>query len=176
MLNPDLIKKAIDLATREVFGTMLDIPLADENLGGQPAEGGVVALVGLTGNWSGTGTISCSAATASHIATKLLLLDDDGTARPIDEDVLDAVAELTNMIVGNIKNILEDSLGTMAISIPTVVYGRNFRFKSFAGLTDCKSVFTWEQHSFKVQVSLAPTFEHASTVRQRLMAPAFSAE
>ena len=65
MLNPDLIKNAIDLATREVFGTMLDIPLADENLGGQSAEGGVVALVGLTGNWSGTGTISCSPATAS---------------------------------------------------------------------------------------------------------------
>jgi chemotaxis protein CheX len=99
------------------------------------------------------------------------MLDDDGTERAVDEDVLDAVAELTNMIVGNIKNILEEKLGTMAISIPTVVYGRNFKFKSFAGITDSQRIFTWQNYSLKVQVCLAPTSEHASNLRHRVSAP-----
>jgi chemotaxis protein CheX len=42
------------------------------------------------------------------------------------DDVLDAMGEITNMIIGNIKTVLEDRYGQMGISVPTVVYGRNF--------------------------------------------------
>jgi chemotaxis protein CheX len=44
----------------------------------------------------------------------------------VSEDVLDAVAELANMIIGNVKNALEEQLGPMGMSIPTVVFGHNF--------------------------------------------------
>jgi chemotaxis protein CheX len=45
----------------------------------------------------------------------------------VDDEVLDAVGELTNMIVGSVKNGLEDRLGAMQLSVPTVVYGKNIR-------------------------------------------------
>ena len=48
----------------------------------------------------------------------------------IDEDVLDAVAEVTNMIIGNVKTALENRLGAMGLSTPTVIYGRNFQTRS----------------------------------------------
>ena len=48
----------------------------------------------------------------------------------ISEDVLDAVAEITNMIIGNVKTALENRLGSMLFSTPTVIYGRNFQTRS----------------------------------------------
>jgi len=33
---------------------------------------------------------------------------------------------IANMIIGNVKNTLEEHLGPMGMSIPTVVFGRNF--------------------------------------------------
>ena len=43
------------------------------------------------------------------------------------DEVLDAVGELTNMIIGTVKNGLEEHLGPMQLSVPTVVYGKNIR-------------------------------------------------
>ncbi len=51
-------------------------------------------------------------------------------APSVNEDVLDAVAELTNMIIGNVKTELEAQVGPLGLSIPTVVYGRNFQTKT----------------------------------------------
>jgi hypothetical protein len=45
------------------------------------------------------------------------------------------MAELTNMIVGNVKTELECKLGPLGLSIPTVVYGRKVKTKT-AGTTD----------------------------------------
>jgi chemotaxis protein CheX len=41
-------------------------------------------------------------------------------ASSVDEDVLDAVAEITNMIIGSVKTDLEGELGPLGLSIPTV--------------------------------------------------------
>jgi chemotaxis protein CheX len=169
------LAEAIEKATSEVFKTMMGADLRVERRGGGGRiEDGVVSLVGLTGNWSGTGTISCSPAVAMLVASRLLMLDVDEQSGSVDDDVLDAVAECTNMVVGNIKNILSDHLGEMAISIPTVIYGRNFRFKSLPGTSEEVVVFNWEGHQFEVKVCLAPTFDRRSAIRQRLVAPSFS--
>ena len=48
-------------------------------------------------------------------------------ASAVNEEVLDAMAELTNMVIGNVKTKLESQLGPLGLSIPTVVYGRNFK-------------------------------------------------
>lgn len=176
MIESVLLTEAIEKATHEVFDTMLG---AEVCLVAAPSsetsDAGVVSLVGLTGNWSGTGTFSCSPTTATMIAARMLMLDPAEASASIDDDVLDVVAELTNMVVGNIKHLLADALGEMAISIPTVVYGRNFRFKNFAGTSEETARFAWDGHHFEVKICLAPTFERNSSVRERLSAPAFSA-
>jgi chemotaxis protein CheX len=48
----------------------------------------------------------------------------------VTEDVLDAMAEMANMIFGNVKTELEEQLGGLGLSIPTVIFGRNFATRS----------------------------------------------
>jgi chemotaxis protein CheX len=74
----------------------------------------------------------------------------------IDDEVLDAVAEVTNMIVGNVKTALDDVIGPMGLSIPTVIYGRNFTSRT-VGKQDWTIVpFKVENELFEVQICLAP--------------------
>ena len=86
----------------------------------------MVSLIGLAGSWVGTGSLACSANCAAKIASALLMTPYTA----IDEDVLDAVAEVTNMIIGNVKTALESRLGAMGLSTPTVIYGSNFQTRS----------------------------------------------
>src|SRR5579862_4312550 len=85
----------------------------------------------------------------------------------INDEVLDAVAELTNMVVGNIKNTLEYQIGPMAISIPSVIYGRNFHFKSLTGKVIASAAFRWNSEPLEVKVVLAPSSDHEGTSRLR---------
>jgi chemotaxis protein CheX len=89
---------------------------------------------------------------ACKICSLMLMMD----ATSVDEDVLDAVAEITNMIIGNVKTDLEARLGPLGLSIPTVVFGRNFQTKT-AGTVDWTAVrFDWEGEPFIVKFCLAP--------------------
>jgi chemotaxis protein CheX len=175
MKESSMLVSAIEKATKEVFETMLGTTLPDSRRAGteDPAAGGVVSLVGLTGNWSGTGTFCCTPVVARLVAVRMLMLDEaEANSQTVDDDVLDAVAELTNMVVGNIKNFLADHFGEMAISIPTVVYGRNFRFKSFAGTTQETCIFNWDDQEFFVKLCLAPTYNHGHAVQDKALVPA----
>jgi chemotaxis protein CheX len=114
----------------DVFSTMLGMEVAAgdpfvERVPPIPTEG-VVALVGLAGQWVGTGSLFCSAAFACRISSQMLMTEIES----VGEDVLDALAEVTNMIIGNVKTGIEEHLGPMGLSIPTVVFGRNFTARS----------------------------------------------
>jgi chemotaxis protein CheX len=87
---------------------------------------GVVALVGVAGSWTGTGHLSCSPKFAQQLAGALLMAEYD----TVNDDVLDAVAEVANMIVGNVKTLFEERLGPLGLTVPTVIYGRNYQTRS----------------------------------------------
>jgi chemotaxis protein CheX len=130
------IEQAVSKAAREVFETMLNLPLEiDPSLMRNVIEPetfhGVVALVGVAGSWTGTGHISCTASFAQKLAGSLLMTEYDS----VNEDVLDAVAEVANMIIGNVKTIFEEKLGPLALTVPTVIFGRNYQTRS-AGIKD----------------------------------------
>ena len=117
-------------ATSEVFEVMLNLPVTPGPAyrtppNSDPTEG-VVALVGLAGPWVGTGIIQCDTVLARVLFSHLLGVEETPGGEGVDGEVLDAVAEIANMIIGNVKNTLEEHLGPMGMSIPTVVFGRNF--------------------------------------------------
>src|SRR4029079_15151269 len=102
--------------------------------------------------WVGTGSVTCSRTLACRVCSQMLMVESTG----VDEDVLDAVAELTNMIIGSVKNDLEPHLGPLGLSLPTVVFGRNFRTKS-AGTTEWTVLrFPWDGEVFEVKLCLSP--------------------
>ena len=152
-----LIVDSINQSTINVFSTMLAIELVpgQVSLEQSTPEGndGVMSFIGVAGSWAGTGTVSCSPIMACRICSQMLLLN----ATVMDEEVLDAIAELTNMIIGNVTTELEPHLGPLALSIPTVVFGRNFRSKT-AGSTEWVAVrFAWEGECLLVRLCLAPS-------------------
>jgi chemotaxis protein CheX len=151
-----LIIDSITNSAGNVFSTMLGVEL--EN-GAVQIEGtapesndGVVSFIGIAGTWAGTGSLSCSPQMACRICSALLMTETSA----VNEEVLDAVAELTNMIIGSVKTDLEAELGPLGLSLPTVVFGRNFKTRS-AGTTEWMSVvFNWDEESLLVRMCLAP--------------------
>jgi chemotaxis protein CheX len=133
---------------------MLSLDLADQepSLDKRPAPAGdgIVSFVGLAGDWVGTGSIGCSAQVACKISSQFLM----GEYQAVDDEVLDAVAEVTNMIIGNVKTKLEERVGPMGLSIPTVIYGRNFTSRT-VGTNDWTIVpFDLGGEMISIQVSL----------------------
>jgi chemotaxis protein CheX len=125
-ISHDELVSLVRDATQNVFETMLgqSIVAGDAYLDhvASPAGNGVVSFIGLAGAWMGTGSIACSAPCACRLASQLMMSE----YKAVDDEVLDAVAEVTNMILGNVKTSLEERVGPMGLSIPTVIYGRNF--------------------------------------------------
>src|SRR5215471_14295934 len=122
------IATAIQQATQEVFSTMLNLEIraGDDGVSSENSaepSSGVVSLIGLAGSWVGTGSLVCSSPFACEMSAHFLLSEFD----TVNEEVLDAVAEITNMIIGNVKTMLEARLGSMGLSVPTVIHGRDFQ-------------------------------------------------
>jgi chemotaxis protein CheX len=133
----------------------------------RPSENGLISLVGITGEWGGSGVFCCSPVLASIVCSRMLGRDADHSRPVIDEEVLDVVAEITNMMIGNIKNGLEPLTGPLAISVPTVIHGRNFQFRNACGLRGTALSFVTEGEDFEVRIALAPVAEQ-SAVRSRI--------
>jgi len=152
----DIISKSLTDSTLQVFSTMLGVDIAsgDAAVESSMPESmeGVVSFIGLAGSWAGTGSVSCSPLLACRICSQMLMCE----APAVNEEVLDTVAELTNMIIGSVKTDLEQYLGPLGLSIPTVVYGRNFKTKS-AGNTEWIVVhFQWDGEALIVKLCLEP--------------------
>lgn len=168
-IDPDFLIEAIRQSTCSVFEMMLNLALEPGKPGMDSAEidGGIVALVGLTGAWSGTGSLSCSPGTATSLYTRMLSMDERDGPAAVTDDVMDALAELTNMAIGNVKHILEERVGPMAINLPMVIYGRNFQFKRPTGMTGISIPFAFDGGSVEIRLVLAPIPEQSSFLRAR---------
>jgi chemotaxis protein CheX len=151
-----LITDSICGASANVFSTMLGLELPPAEIalehGTPEPNDGVVSFIGIAGTWAGTGSITCSPTLACKICSQMLMVE----AAAVDAEVLDAVAELTNMIIGSVKTDLEPHLGPLGLSIPTVVYGRNFKTKSAGHHEWIVVSYLWEGEPLAVKFCVAP--------------------
>jgi chemotaxis protein CheX len=113
-------------AAKQVFDMMLGMQVEPgesyvETGAPRPSEG-VVALIGLGGAWMGTGMVTCPVELSCKFAAAMMMSEYAG----VTDEVLDAMAEIANMIFGHMKTEIEEQLGGLSLSIPTVVFGRNF--------------------------------------------------
>ncbi len=147
---------AISSATNEVFTTMLDLEISPGQIeGDSPTSSrasGVIALLGLAGEWVGNGRVCCTPEFGCKMASQLLM--QPYTA--VNEDVLDAIGEVANMIIGNVKNALEERLGTLSLSTPTVIYGHNFEARSVGVRERITISFNSGSEQLQVQLSISP--------------------
>jgi chemotaxis protein CheX len=83
----------------------------------------------------------------------------------VDDDVLDVMGEVANMVIGNIKTNLEEALGTLALGVPTVTFGKNFATRSAAKHTWTLVPFRCGGHELFVQVLLAESSQFPRACR-----------
>jgi chemotaxis protein CheX len=151
----NLIVSSLQHAVMEVFSTMLtgEIQFDELTLENTTPEFSdrVVSFIGIAGTWTGTGSVTCSPVAACRVCSQMLMAD----YASVTEEVLDAVAELTNMIIGNVKSELERHLGPLGLSIPTVVFGRNFKTKSVTAEWIVQR-FRWDGDEVRLRIYLRP--------------------
>lgn len=162
-LERELVVRHVRAATHEVFETMLGMQIEDGEPYVQPkvlgAAGGVMSLIGLAGSWTGAGSILCSPQFACRISGHLLMAEYED----VNDDVLDAMAEVTNMIIGNFKSLLEPHLGPLGLSIPSVIYGRNFTARSTGEGEWTVIPFVCGADTLEIRVYLTQTRETCKT-------------
>lgn len=157
MIETNQIVEQLRCCAASVFTTMLGMELESEPARLEQSDsammGSVLAFVGITGQWAGTGVVSCTSDFARQICAALLLTDPPA----IDDEVLDAIAEVANMIIGNFKTGVEAFLGPLGLSIPTVIYGKNFASRSIGGVEWVVVPFRCNGERLEIRVCMAPS-------------------
>lgn len=109
-------------AAKEVFETMIFMEIEPST---KPLNGDSACLLGsitFRGNLEGCLGISLSWPCGQAIARNMLALEPD--TQISEQEVCDAVGEVTNMVMGSIKSRLQDIYPEISVSIPTVVTGK----------------------------------------------------
>jgi chemotaxis protein CheX len=153
------IVQAVHAATAEVFSTMLGMEItpapAYSDKSSPSVNDGVMGIVGVAGPWVGNGVISCTAPFACRLCATFLMTESNA----VNEEVLDAVGEIANMVIGNFKTAAEGVVGPLNLSVPTVIYGRNFTSRSLGNNEWIVMPFDCQGEQFEVRIWFAPAAE-----------------
>ena len=140
----------LNLAAQEVFEVMLGSPLGTATKSETPTGENLTAIVGLAGSLRGVVTFSCGANSAHQIAARML-----GPEVACSEDmVCDAIGEICNMVAGNFKNKLIGLDKLCLLSVPAVVTGRAYRFRSLAGGESLQTILLLDGASLVIRLDI----------------------
>jgi chemotaxis protein CheX len=115
---------------------------------------GVTGSIGLSGKVNGMVYTAFSYELAKCVAEKIL----GGSAS--EQDVSDVVAELTNMITGNLKSQLCDTGFNCSLSIPSVVKGDDIKVSAKTASVSVRNDYTLEGCPGSLVVQVFAALEH----------------
>jgi chemotaxis protein CheX len=139
----------LELAIQEVFEIMLGCQVKPVEQSEHKANAEFTAMVGLAGALCGIMTVCCDANTARQIATCML-----GDATGSEEQAADALGEICNMITGNFKNKLAGTDEHCMLSVPSVISGGKYTFRSLADGNSIETVLLFEGAPVFVRLQL----------------------
>jgi len=151
-MDANLINPFID-ATLNVLGTMA----STRAQAGKPyikkdkvARGDVTGVIGLTGE--AKGTISVSFSEKSILAIVSNMFGEE--IKELNEEINDAVGELSNMISGQARKILEELGRTLHGAIPSVIMGKNHTLTHMTTSPVIAIPFTTDNGDFTIEVCI----------------------
>lgn len=110
----------------------------------------ISAIIGITGDTSGSIIVSFPAPLACRIAGNMLMEE----ISEMDQSVEDAIGEIGNIVVGSARRLLVEDGFSLSISIPTVVIGKGHKI-SRSGDVPCIAIpFATPYGEFEVNVGL----------------------
>lgn len=157
-------------STAEVFRTMLGMKvqagdIAVERVQMRTAE--VIGSIGVAGFLSGSISLFLDQALARQAAAAMLMLEADAVT---DEELVDAIGELTNMIGGNIKTALFERTPLFDISIPSVYVGDDLRRRTVSDDLCFLVPFTVDGRQFSVEFLMITRQDGGTGVQHSLLA------
>ncbi|RMG00102.1 MAG: chemotaxis protein CheX [Planctomycetota bacterium] len=129
--DPKLLHSMTAAVTESL--TMCDAKTKFVGLSAAPIHepGSVTGVIGVHGKVSGFITVNMAEQVALKLATGFLQEQFD----KIDNQVVDGVGEVTNLIAGGIKKRLAGTTwGFDAVTVPSVIIGRNYQIAYTKGL------------------------------------------
>lgn len=153
----DDVDTLVTSAVREVFDTMLNLRLETVEFNENALSGGthIASAVGFIGRLTGVVYIYSDEAFAKHITGALLGLSQSEIES--DEMVNDAMGEISNMVVGQIKSRLSDRGLPCTLTIPSIVRGSNFTIEAISSTVRRVSCFrSADQKQLLVETLIKP--------------------
>ncbi len=111
---------------KEVFASVVSMPmerLADP--GPDNADTTILASITFTGDLEGCFGISCGCTCARAVTAGMLCMEDSASLS--DGEIIDAIGEIANMIMGGVKTRVQHEITNIEISIPSVIHGRQLK-------------------------------------------------
>ena len=113
-------------AAKEVFETMIFMSITEKEDQETEIVGDTyLGTISFKGDIQGSLGVTFEESAAKAVAASMLCLEPDEAVS--DEDLADAVGEVANMVMGGVKSRLQDEIGSIEISIPTVISGQNLK-------------------------------------------------
>jgi chemotaxis protein CheX len=128
--------------TENVWSSVLGLPVTRTI--GLISEPGITGCVQIAGAWQGAVILRCGAELADRAAT--IVFETEATTKDQLQDVL---AELSNMMGGNIKALMAEP---SRLSLPTVIDGTNYLARMPGSRLVSELAFDCEGHRFLVTV------------------------
>ena len=155
-IEPQFLTELSD-ATREVFRTMVFREVTEcaraERTAVQ-AGANVVATVAFAGKTSGLVAVCTTFEAANEITAAMLGIEPAA----VDGELPDAMGELANMIAGSFRTRMAAIRGeTWAISVPTVIVGRDFYTKYVSDVQRVVCPFRMGPHEVLVELIVTRT-------------------
>ena len=124
------LDELVTAAVTGLFSTMLHmqmapVPVEPSVVNGEPRVAGAVAFIG---RLTGVVYVHTTAAFARRLTATLLHLEDAEVQA--EEMINDAMGEIANMLVGQMKSRLSDGGIHCVLTIPSVVRGSQFRIEA----------------------------------------------
>lgn len=142
-----LLPADIVTATEDVWLSILNLaPRALEEADTEPDGPTVAGVVHITGASTGAVTVQVSAPLADRLAARMFRLID---RKPSPEEKVDAIGELTNMVGGSLKGLMD---GPSHLSLPAVIDGNGYQVRIPRGRTVNTVPFDCEGQRFVVTV------------------------
>ena len=142
----DLLAKA----ACEVFEIMVGTSLGRVTEESPHVIADFTAMVGIAGSLCGVLSLRTSSESASRIAAKMLGIEEVG----VGENVQDALGEVCNMIAGSFKSRIPGLADSCALSVPTVISGKDYALYSLADGERLEVAFSFEDKPFSVTLDL----------------------
>jgi chemotaxis protein CheX len=115
-----------------------------------PLQNTITGMIGLAGTHKGMLAIHLPELLAKKVTGNFLGME----VEEIDDDVQDAIGELANMLGGSIKGILSENGKDIKLSMPSTIFGKEYRFQSHYEGDSVVLPFAVEELEFLIELRI----------------------